>query len=134
MKTEYNDILSRIKEPPVWWDENGTPRYNKFTPRDLGQPYSDECCLLLIDCQECSRKFRVAISSHALWRYENKTTIFSYSLWSLSIRETPWGPVELLSTGYITYNRPWELLYEEWAPLLIEAIFHGTNWLYFKRY
>ena len=28
MKSNYSDILSRIEEEPLWWDENGVPRFD----------------------------------------------------------------------------------------------------------
>lgn len=57
----YQDILSRIKEKPLWFDENAVPRYCKFSP-DTIQIYTDEVALLKIQCQACNYEFHVAIS------------------------------------------------------------------------
>lgn len=31
MKASYDDIISRLGRP-LWWDEHGVPRYDKFQP------------------------------------------------------------------------------------------------------
>jgi hypothetical protein len=64
VREAYDDITSRLGEPQ-WWDENGTPRYCDFDPHHLSDVYADECCLLLIACQECGRRFKVAMSDGA---------------------------------------------------------------------
>lgn len=62
MKHHYTDILSRIAEPPTWFDENGTPRYGAFHPSALPDIYAREACLLLIRCQNCGTEFQVGMS------------------------------------------------------------------------
>jgi hypothetical protein len=62
MKASYNDIKSRIKEVPRWYDEYGVPRYEKFLPRLVSDIYAQEVVLLKIACQECHQEFLVAIS------------------------------------------------------------------------
>ena len=42
MKANYADILIRIKEEPKWYDENGTPRYEKFHPSFSPDIYARE--------------------------------------------------------------------------------------------
>jgi hypothetical protein len=61
MKSSYDDIISRITEPPRWFDENGVPRYCEFAP-ELSNIYAFECALLEIACQGCDKRFSVAVS------------------------------------------------------------------------
>ena len=58
----YKDILSRIKEPPTWFDEHAVPRFGAFGPREVANIYAREVVLLGIECQSCGRGFRVAFS------------------------------------------------------------------------
>jgi hypothetical protein len=59
MLASYQDILSRIKEHPKWYDENGVPRYDDFKPDLAPDIYCDEVILLEISCQDCGRRFFV---------------------------------------------------------------------------
>ena len=61
----YDDILSRIAEEPVWFDEHGVPRYCEFAPSKVANPYAEEAALVEVTCQSCSRPFRVAFSARA---------------------------------------------------------------------
>jgi hypothetical protein len=63
MKCDYDDIISRIKEPILWWDEHAVPRYVTFHPSEAANIYAREVALLQVDCQNCGRVFRVAMSS-----------------------------------------------------------------------
>jgi hypothetical protein len=58
----YDDILSRIAEEPVWFDEHAVPRYCKFAPDNLANIYAGEAALAEVTCQVCKRLFRVAFS------------------------------------------------------------------------
>lgn len=62
MNHHYNDIRSRIAEPPLWFDTNGVPRYEPFRPRLISNIYAFECCLAEIACQNCGHRFLVAFS------------------------------------------------------------------------
>lgn len=62
MHHHYEDIRSRISEPPLWFDENAVPRYVEFTPDEVANIYADEVCLVHIDCQGCGVAFKVAFS------------------------------------------------------------------------
>jgi len=62
VKRHYSDIISRIAEPPTWFDENGTPRYGPFSPDLLPDIYAVQACLLLIRCQNCGTEFKVSMS------------------------------------------------------------------------
>ena len=66
MKTYFSDILSRIAEPPSWYDENGTPRWGDFEPDLVAGFYANEAVLMRILCQGCRRPFDVAMSRHRL--------------------------------------------------------------------
>lgn len=66
MHASYEDILSRISEPPRWFDENAVPRYCRFEPKRAANIYAKEVVFLLICCQACRKEFRVAISSGEL--------------------------------------------------------------------
>lgn len=63
MHNAYQDIRSRISESPTWWDENAVPRYDPFATDQIADIYADECALVLIECQNCGAKFRVAFSA-----------------------------------------------------------------------
>lgn len=60
MLSDYRDIISRISEPPKWWDSNGVPRYDDFHPHDVPNIYAKEAVLYRIDCQACGEQFLVA--------------------------------------------------------------------------
>ena len=72
MLTHYEDILSRIAEPPRWFDEHGVPRYCEFAPQHIANIYADECALLAIECQSCGRPFNVAIDAAMANRMASK--------------------------------------------------------------
>ncbi len=80
MKASYEDIIRRIKESPLWWDSDGVPRYDSFTPRMCPNIYAEEILLIEIACQFCNARFRV--EQHwskmvALWTYKRKIPKFS---------------------------------------------------------
>jgi hypothetical protein len=58
----YGDIIDRIEEEPIWYDQNGVPRYEKFKPDLAPNIYADEVILLEIACQDCGRKFLVEMN------------------------------------------------------------------------
>lgn len=62
MHNRYEDILKRIDEAPIWFDEFGVPRYDAFSPQRLGNIYAMEAALAEISCQGCGRLFRVALT------------------------------------------------------------------------
>lgn len=67
MHAHYADILSRIPEPPTWWDENAVPRWCEFHPDEVANIYATEVALVLIRCQACQTPFKVAFSSSSSW-------------------------------------------------------------------
>jgi hypothetical protein len=60
---DYQDITSRIADPPKWWDERGVPRYNDFNPRQIADVYSQEAALVEIACATCQRRLQVSVST-----------------------------------------------------------------------
>jgi hypothetical protein len=62
MKAPYCDIVDRLGDP-IWWDENGTPRYCEFYPGHLSCIYAREAILFCVACQACGKTFAVAMSS-----------------------------------------------------------------------
>lgn len=62
MNHHYEDIRSRIPEPPRWFDEHAVPRWSDFSPRETADIYARECCLVLIECQGCGHEFKVAFA------------------------------------------------------------------------
>jgi hypothetical protein len=65
MFQHYSDILTRIAEPPRWFDEQGVPRYCQFAPAEIANIYAHECALLEIACQGCGQTFIVALDQKA---------------------------------------------------------------------
>ena len=59
MNNRYDDITSRIGDPPLWWDSNGVPRFDPFKPRMCPNIYTHEVGLFLIACQYCGERFEV---------------------------------------------------------------------------
>lgn len=58
MLPNYKDIIA-IAGKPAWYDEYGVPRYCPFAPAECGV-YISAAALLLIQCQNCQQKFKVA--------------------------------------------------------------------------
>lgn len=71
MKRHYDDILSRIPEPPQWFDEGGVPRFVAFAPDEAANIYAKEVVLLLVECQACEREFKVCLSWSAMDHVRN---------------------------------------------------------------
>ena len=59
MNPEYDDITSRIAEPPSFWQKGGVPRWGGFTPDASPSIYADEVALAEIACQSCGTRFHV---------------------------------------------------------------------------
>jgi len=74
MKSNYEDIYMAASEgkllEPVWFDENGCPRFAVFTPELCPDIYAQEVILLEIACQDCHKKFLVQMSNWAWKRVE----------------------------------------------------------------
>jgi hypothetical protein len=91
MHHHYDDITGRIKEPPLWYDENGVPRYCEFGPDEGASIYARQIALLEIACQACGERFMVAMS------------------WTPSLCATDqhdWSLADLIQDGSIHYGDP----------------------------
>lgn len=97
MNAAYLDIVSRIKEEPKWWDENGTPRYCEFHPSQLSDIYAEKCALIKIACQNCGQEFKVAYSQN---RYSILNIIATNSGMEFHDLE------ELIKNGSLHYGDP----------------------------
>jgi hypothetical protein len=62
MNAYYEDIRTRIKEEPKWFDCHGVPRYEVFTPEQSPNIYAEEVVLIEISCQDCRSKFLVEMN------------------------------------------------------------------------
>lgn len=58
MLLNYEDVTSRIDEPPKWYTKYGYPRYCEFSPGETGV-YVHYALLVEIQCQSCHRPFLV---------------------------------------------------------------------------
>lgn len=58
MKQQYPDLL-KFGEP-VWYDDNGTPRFREFDP-ELLDPYIEVAIYGTVICQHCHKEFKVGI-------------------------------------------------------------------------
>lgn len=79
MNRYYQDIITRIAEPPKWFDEYSVPRYCEFEPREAANIYASECTLVLIQCQCCGMSFKVCFSS-SKWEDNLEQRIVNKSL------------------------------------------------------
>ena len=61
MKAAYEDITKRLGSP-LWYDEHGVPRYEAFRPRLCANIYAVEALFLEISCQDCGKRFGVAMT------------------------------------------------------------------------
>ena len=79
MHRPYQDILDRIPEPPLWFDENAVPRYAPFAPGQLANIYAQEAALVVVQCQGCGRNVHVAFSelnlAEELWSMDRKSRV-----------------------------------------------------------
>lgn len=62
MNNTYQDIRSRIAEPPTWWDESAVPRYGAFDHTAMEDIYAGARALIRISCQNCGHLFDVGLS------------------------------------------------------------------------
>lgn len=65
MHTHYRDILDRVSDPVLWFDEAAVPRFEPFSPSLTANIYAREAALVRIECQGCGHSFDVAFTSPA---------------------------------------------------------------------
>lgn len=54
MHASYEDIIEAAGgKAPLWWDQNGVPRFRAHHPRLSSNIYANEVVLLRIACQRC---------------------------------------------------------------------------------
>lgn len=95
MKAEYLDIKNKIKEEPKWYDENGVPRYDTFSPELSPNIYADEVVLLEIACQSCRKRFFVEMN------WDRMRVIFGNDIGSFSeLLERKINPIECILIPY----------------------------------
>jgi hypothetical protein len=61
----YEDILElaeQLGREPLWWDDNGVPRFAVHHPRHAADIYAEEAALVLICCQDCGRELEVQMT------------------------------------------------------------------------
>lgn len=64
MKTNYQDIVALAPTKPLWFDEQGVPRFCEFHPTRVVHRDAEEVALVEVQCQACGAAFPVALS----WR------------------------------------------------------------------
>lgn len=81
MKASYLDIRNKISEEPIWYDENGVPRYDKFLPDLSPNIYADEVILIEIACQDCKQRFLVEMNWDKMRKiFDRHSKSFSISI------------------------------------------------------
>jgi len=75
----YYDIISRITETPLWWQEGGIPRYDKFDLTYSTGLHTSEVALAEIACQMTGIRFVVAFEGNRSRRIA--ASIRDFSLW-----------------------------------------------------
>lgn len=63
MHSNYSDILALTDDEPKWYDANGVPRFAVFHPDLRPNIYSRTVVLLMIQCQDCRKRFRVQMQT-----------------------------------------------------------------------
>lgn len=79
MHIHYEDILNAVGKEPLWFDQNGVPRFDKFTP-NLVSIYDDQAVLFKIACQNCGRIFTVAMTSGKFDKIKLSEAVLSHAL------------------------------------------------------
>lgn len=67
MRQPYWDLYEMAeRKPPLWFDEEGVPRWVPFHPDLMNNIYADEAILFELECQSCGRWYCVALSYYRL--------------------------------------------------------------------
>ncbi len=56
------DLADAAGRKPLWWDENGVPRFCAHHPAHSPDVYAREVALLEVACQGCGRRFLVQMA------------------------------------------------------------------------
>ena len=73
MLRDYRDIRQRLGDP-LWWDDNGVPRYDAFAP-DLCGVYDRYIAFNLVGCQGCDRQFKITAVITSIDMARDKVTL-----------------------------------------------------------
>jgi len=129
MFPSYDDIRSRIAEPPLWHDQHGVPRYDPFRPEMLGV-YDHFAILGEIACQSCGRRFLVADS----WpRFDMSAKTISEHVLAELVDSFDYGDPprhdieagrcagETMSSDLVRIVEVWESVRFEWVQRAVES-------------
>lgn len=64
MLPDYSDIINHADTEPIWFDQNGVPRFESFHPQMLGV-YTKYALYATIACQSCGKRFNVGCGYNA---------------------------------------------------------------------
>lgn len=92
MKAAYDDIKNAINMEPLWYDQNGVPRYAEFGPEMAPDIYAREVVLLRIECQACQKRFWVEMHS-CDWPPEIPMISDDINDWLAEGRAPEWFPI-----------------------------------------
>lgn len=98
MHHNYADIRDLIPTPPIWFDERAVPRYCSFSPNAVANIYADEVVLVLIACQNCGKRFKVAMST--------STTERALIGFGRTDGKEPMSLAVQIGTGWLHYGDP----------------------------
>lgn len=73
MLRDYRDIRQRLGDP-LWWDDNGVPRYDAFAPGLCGV-YDRYIAFNLVGCQGCDRQFKITAVITSIDMARDKVTL-----------------------------------------------------------
>jgi hypothetical protein len=84
MNAYYPDLMGLSDAVPMWWDENGVPRFSPFHPSLCPDIYADIVVLVETHCQACHRAFPVQMS----WRRMDQV-VYRFPSEEFSIEQVP---------------------------------------------
>jgi hypothetical protein len=71
MRQPYWDLYKLAKgKRPLWFDEQGVPRWIPFRPDEVNDAYAETVALYEIECQSCHQRFAVA-ESWSRWKFSD---------------------------------------------------------------
>lgn len=111
MRAGYEDIRAladKLGLRPLWWDQDGVPRYIAHHPSHAANIYAHEVALLRIACQRCGTQQLVQMT----WGSMDTVRVRIYAEWAALSRDAPKPDVgdsslaEFIRTGSIHYGDP----------------------------
>lgn len=113
MKPAYKDILALTDRSPIWWDENGVPRYAPFHPSMLGV-YDQFAILAEIACQSCPALLLVGKGSTCLETQALPELVAGFIYGDPPRHNCP-GAGETMSSEEVRVVEAWEKERFEWV-------------------